>query len=115
VTDAPTVVAICGSLRFAEEMHRAAVEETLAMKLVLLPFVSPDSATEEEEWRMALLSSVRLAMAHEVLVVDCTMETFHQPYHGPSTQKEIDFARQKEMRVRFRHDEYSKGLTVYAP
>lgn len=114
MTDAPTIVAICGSLRFAEEMHRAALEETLAMKVVLLPFVSPDAMTEEEEWRMALLSSVRLAMAHEVLVIDCTMETFNEPYYGPSTAKEIAFARQKEMRVRFRHDEYSKGLTVFA-
>lgn len=106
------IVCICGSMRFFDEMLRAAMEETWNLKVVLMPFVSKDTMTEDEAWRIDLLHSYKIEMAHELLVIDCTWETCSEPYIGSSTALEVKFANERGKPVRFRHDEYAKGLVV---
>lgn len=108
------IVCICGSMRFEEEMRRAAVEETWNMKIVVMPHVSKDNMTEEEQWRMDMLHTLKILLADEVLVIDCTWESHLQPYIGDSTHSEIQFARRKDIPVRFRSLEYMAG-DVIAP
>ena len=92
-----TVVTLCGSMRFADEMRRLEAELTLAGHVVLSP-APVDPARELDADDRARLGRVHLrkvAMADEVLVVDVG------GYVGESTRREIEHARSLGITVRF--------------
>jgi hypothetical protein len=99
----PTVVCICGSMRFQAQMAEAAANESLAGRIVLMPHVNmameaaqlanPDEAKRE----LDALHRAKIRMAQEVLVVG--------DYVGESTTAEISYTRYLGLPVRFTHPE----------
>lgn len=112
MTDKRTVVTICGSMRFEYQMRQAAVTESLAGAIVLLPLVNmrtPDprwSAHDDAERVKAELDRLHLAkidLADEVLVI-CP-----GGYIGRSTAAEIRHARTTGKTIRFHTGTQSTG------
>ena len=92
-----SVITLCGSMRFADEMVRHERELTLAGHVVLRP-VSLDPSRELTAEDRSTLSRVHLqkvALADEVLVVDVG------GYVGESTRAEIEHARSLGIPVRY--------------
>ena len=92
-----TVITLCGSLRFREELERLDGELTLAGHVVLTPTaVDPGRELDaEERARLGRIHLQKIAMADEVLVVNV------DDYVGESTRREIEHARSRGLAVRF--------------
>jgi hypothetical protein len=109
--DLPTIVCICGSTRFMDQMTEADLRETAAGRIVVKPgcdmkrphllWADPDEA-EALKARLDHLHRQKIALADEVLVVG--------PYIGDSTRAEIAFARSLGKPVRFTHPEVNPAL-----
>lgn len=102
----PTVVVLCGSTRFMEEMAEANARETAAGRIVLAPgcdLKTPHSlwadpaAVEALKPMLDALHRAKIRMADEVLVVG--------DYVGDSTRSEVRYARQLGKTIRFTHPE----------
>jgi len=100
------VVVLCGSMRFAEQMAEAAIEESVAGALVLKPDCNMKIAhrlwadpVEAEALKVRLDEQHRqkIRLADRVLVVG--------DYIGSSTTAEIAYARELGKPVRFTHPE----------
>lgn len=92
-----TVITLCGSMRFREELERLEAELTLAGHVVLTP-AAPAPSTEldvEERARLGRLHLQKVGMADEVLVVNVG------DYVGGSTRREIEHARACGVAVSF--------------
>ncbi|MFE1442940.1 hypothetical protein [Streptomyces sp. NPDC058739] len=105
-TARPTVVVLCGSTRFWEQLAEAAVYETTAGRIVLAPNCNlrrphplwDYPATADRVKRMMdNLHLRKIDMADEVLVVD------PGGYIGDSTRREIDYALSLGKPVRYTH------------
>jgi hypothetical protein len=95
--DELTVITLCGSMRFRDELERLDAELTLAGHVVLTP-TALDPSVEldaEERARLGRIHLQRIAMADEVLVVNVG------GYVGESTRREIEHARSLGIRVSF--------------
>lgn len=92
-----TVIALCGSMRFHEQLERLEAELTLAGHVVLAPVAVPTSAelTAEDRARLGRVHLRKVAMADEVLVVNVG------GYVGESTRREIEHARSRGIAVSF--------------
>lgn len=106
----PTIVAICGSTRFMQEMADADRELTWGGYIVVKP--GCDMKTPHELWadpaeaeagkqRLDGLHRAKIRLADEVLIVG--------NYIGDSTRAEIAYARQLGKPVRFTHPEVDPG------
>lgn len=96
-TDELTVITLCGSIRFREELERIETELTLAGHVVLTP-VALDPAsdlTEEQRARLGRVHLQKVSMADEVLVVNVG------DYVGESTRREIEHARSRGVAVSY--------------
>jgi hypothetical protein len=102
----PTVVAICGSTRFMDDMAAADCELTWAGKIVVKPgcnmkiadkLWSDDAEAEAGKARLDELHRAKIRLADEVLVVG--------DYIGDSTRAEIAYARELGKPVTFTHPE----------
>ncbi|MEU6284973.1 hypothetical protein [Streptomyces sp. NPDC047028] len=102
----PTVVVLCGSTRFMEEMVEANARETAAGRIVLAPgcdlktphpLWSDPAAVEALKPRLDALHRAKIRAADEVLVVG--------DYLGDSTRAEIAYAHQLGKTVRYTHPE----------
>lgn len=99
----PTIVVICGSTRFWEDMAAAAWAETLAGRIVVKPDVDmkrpgdgyADAAAVKTD--LDELHRAKIRLADEVLVVG--------DYVGQSTTAEIAYARKLRKPIRFTHPE----------
>jgi hypothetical protein len=95
----PSIVCICGSGKFWEEMVRQRRRLTLEGKIVVGPEVraddSVDADVEGSVSKPALdeLHFRKIDISNEVFVVDIdTKKTGMIPYTGPSTNNEITYA-----------------------
>jgi hypothetical protein len=111
----PPVVTICGSMRFERDMREAAVSESLAGAIVLLPLVNmkqPDprwssaAAAERVKIELDRLHLAKIDAADTVLVV-CP-----GGYIGESTGREIAYARATGKPVRFCPDTWTAAESV---
>ncbi|WP_327359890.1 hypothetical protein [Streptomyces sp. NBC_01304] len=102
----PTVVVICGSTRFMDEMTEANRQETARGRIVLAPGCNlkdshplwdAPAAAEALKPRLDALHRAKIRAADEVLVVG--------DYIGDSTRAEITYARHLDKPVRFTHPE----------
>lgn len=101
----PTVVCICGSMRFQAFMHEHAEFESLQGHIVLMPHVNMkawdgklrDDLEGTVKARLDALHRAKIRMANEVLVVG--------NYVGESTTAEIEYARWLGLPIRFTHPE----------
>lgn len=93
------IVCICGSMRFEDDMHAYARDESLRGHIVVMPHVNTKlwRSGEVEKVKTALdeLHRAKIRMAAEVLVVG--------DYIGDSTRSEIAYARSLGKVVRFTH------------
>lgn len=105
---APTVVCICGSMRFEATMRRVAVDESLAGRIVVMPMANMklpdhrwnnDNASDEIKTRLDELHRAKIRMASEVVVV-----TDSAGYVGDSTRGEIAYAHELGLPVRYVQD-----------
>lgn len=103
----PTIVVICGSTRFWEDMAAAAWTETLAGRIVVKPDVDMkrpgDGYTDAQAVKTDPdeLHRAKIRLADEVLVVG--------NYIGQSTTAEIAYARTLGKPVRFTHPHVDPG------
>ena len=99
----PTIVCVCGSMRFMDEFTDAAWRETLAGKIVLSVVGVCKHATDHGAEALGpdvveLLDNLHLRkidLADEVLILNVG------GYVGPSTAAELSYARQQGKRIRF--------------
>jgi hypothetical protein len=106
----PTVVTLCGSLRFRDKLERLEAELSLAGHVVLAPAALDPSVALGADAR-ARLGEVHLrkvAMAEEVLVVNVG------EYVGESTGREIEHARALGIPVRFLEPPADPGVAPTA-
>ena len=92
-----TVITLCGSMRFRDELERLNAELTLAGHMVLAPAALPPSTEldAEERARLGRVHLQKVAMADEVIVVNVG------DHVGESTRREIEHARSRGIRVSF--------------
>ena len=96
----PTVVCICGSTRFKEEITESNRKMTMEGKIVLAPGVfshSGDEVTEEDKERLDQLHLAKIDMADEVLVVN------PGGYIGTGCAREIEYAAKKGKHIIYSH------------
>ena len=102
----PTVVCICGSMRFADLMQAHAQEESLAGRIVVMPHVNTkawDPAyMEQHKPALDRLHRAKIRLADEILVVG--------DYVGDSTRAEIAYACYLGKPVRFTHPDVDPGV-----
>ncbi|MFD7734301.1 hypothetical protein ACFV6F_28480 [Kitasatospora phosalacinea] len=101
----PPIVTICGSTRFRQHIAEAALQETVAGRMVLAPAVDmrqhhalwdDPAAAEQLKARLDALHLAKISTADEVLVV-----TDDQLYLGESTRREALFAESLEIPVSY--------------
>ncbi|GLW73669.1 hypothetical protein Kpho02_59680 [Kitasatospora phosalacinea] len=101
----PPIVTICGSTRFWRHIAEAALQETVAGRMVLAPAVDmrqhhelwdDPAAAEQLKARLDALHLAKISTADEVLVV-----TDDRLYLGESTRREILFAEALEIPVSY--------------
>jgi hypothetical protein len=95
----PTIVTLCGSMRFFSQILTVAAEETANGNVVLAPFsvVAPQDQGSEFKSMLDALHRAKIRMAHRVVVV-----TDQHSYVGESTTREIAYARSLGIEVEFR-------------
>ena len=88
MADRPEIVCLCGSTRFAEELHAANRDLTLAGVIVVAPWFAraDERVTDEQKAALGALHLARIDLADRVVVVD------PGGYVGESTRHEIDHA-----------------------
>lgn len=94
----PTVVCLCGSTRFRQEMADTNARLTLTGSIVLAPGVfahDGDEITEDQKRDLDALHLRKIDMADEILVVD------PGGYVGESTKHEIAYAREQNKPLYF--------------
>jgi len=101
----PRIVCISGSMRFEDEMHLAAVEESISGHIVVMPHVNMKRplpvtlhamVTEDDiKTNLDELHFAKIRLADEVLVVT------RDGYIGDSTRAEIAYAKSIRKPVRF--------------
>lgn len=86
----PEIVCICGSMRFALQIHEANGQLTLAGAIVLAPgetrLVGDGALSMEQKAKLDALHRHKIDLADRVLVVN------PGDYLGESTRSEIDYA-----------------------
>ena len=99
--DIPTVVCICGSMRFQIGMYTTAVRESLNGNVVVMPHVNTKGWTAESvdrvKARLDDLHRAKIRLADEILIVG--------DYVGDSTRAEIAYARSLGKPIRFTNPE----------
>lgn len=102
----PRFVCISGSMRFEEEMRLAAVEESIAGRIVVMPHVNMKRplpvtlpAGHDPKPGLDRLHLAKIDFADEVLVVA------PGGYIGDSTRREIAYAEQHGKPVRYWREE----------
>jgi hypothetical protein len=101
-----TVITLCGSMRFREELERLEAELTRAGHVVLTP-TAVDPSTELDAEQRALLGRIHLqkiAMSDEVLIANVG------DYVGGSTRREIEHARSRGIPVSFLEPHATTGV-----
>ncbi|MBZ9712860.1 hypothetical protein [Deinococcus multiflagellatus] len=102
----PTIVCLCGSVRFLAEFDAASLAETLAGRIVL----SVGSHRQRDEEAFSHLSAGERAAAldrlvelhrHKIDLADEILVINPGGYVGHHTQQEIDYARALGKRVRW--------------
>ncbi len=103
--DRPTVVCLCGSIRFYEAFQRANYEETMAGRIVLSVGHYPHSpmlahgesvgCTPEQKVALDRLHCMKIDLADEVFVLNVG------GYIGESTRKEIEHAKRQSKPIRY--------------
>ncbi|GLV56333.1 hypothetical protein KDH_31740 [Dictyobacter sp. S3.2.2.5] len=106
--DFPTIVCLCGSTRFSDAFKKANLQETLAGKIVLsigCDFQSDDALglTEEDKARLDILHLRKIDIADEILVLNVG------DYIGQSTSREIAYARERGISIRWLEPHSCKG------
>jgi hypothetical protein len=95
----PTIVCLCGSIRFGEMFRYVNQRETLAGKIVLAPGCFQGDVVLEVlpgvKQRLDELHLHKIALADEILVVNVG------GYVGEATRRAIAYARQQGKRVRW--------------
>ncbi|WBQ06834.1 hypothetical protein [Kribbella sp. CA-293567] len=103
--DRPEIVCICGSTRFADEMHAANRDLTFAGVIVLAPGFFPHAEdhqadkviTDEQKTVLGALHLRKIDLADRVLIVN------PGGYIGESTSREIAYARAAGKPISFTH------------
>lgn len=96
--DMPTIVCLCGSVRFGDAFRAARECETLDGKIVVGPEVMNTAlsrSTEPVKVNLDTLHLRKIDLADEIFVVDV------DGYYGESTAREIAYARQHGKPIRW--------------
>ena len=102
----PTIVCLCGSVRFLEAFDQASLRETLAGRIVL----SVGSHRQRDEDALAHLTDAERAAAldhlaalhrHKIDLADEILVINTGGYTGPSTRAEIAYARARGKTIRW--------------
>jgi hypothetical protein len=97
MTDNFPVITVCGSMRFADIMLRAARELTVKGYIVIMPYVADYAGAKEPDAVKAMLDKmhmVKIDMASRILIV-----TDDTDYIGESTKGELAYAIEHGKRI----------------
>jgi len=85
----PTIVTLCGSMRFFEQMLQVAADETAKGHIVLAPFsvVAPEDQGSDFKAMLDRLHFQKIDLSSQVIVV-----TNADGYIGSSTRREMAYA-----------------------
>jgi hypothetical protein len=113
MAERPTIVCLCGSMRFYREFITANQRETLDGKIVLsVGCPGPEGCeghSDEEKIRLDELHLRKIDLADEVLVISKSM------YVGESTQRELRYAKQQGKRIRWAEIEAAEQAAAPEP
>lgn len=91
------VITICGSLKFKEEMMKAAARMEVAGNVVLVPIFpvndEKEAYTEEEKAMLGKMHKEKIRLSDAIFVVNVG------GYIGESTRSEIEFAKERGMEI----------------
>lgn len=95
----PETITVCGSMRYFSLMLRVATEETIAGRIVLMPFeaVPPGEQGGDLKAMLDRLHREKILQADRIIVV-----SDESGYYGDSTRGEIEYARSLGLPVDFR-------------
>ena len=97
------VIAVCGSLKFYEEMMEAAEKMELKGNCMLVPIFNPkrphkDDFSEEEAKILDEAHKIRIKLADAIYVINV------DGYVGSSTKSEIEFAKSLNKEIMYYMD-----------
>lgn len=90
------VIAICGSLKFKEEMIKIAIQLELAGNVALIPIFPTNNEmnyTEEEKTMLGKMHKEKIKIADAIFVVNIN------GYIGESTKREIEYAKAQNKEI----------------
>lgn len=91
--DIPTVVCICGSTRFVDEMNRQAIRFTLEGAIVVRPeIVAYDRGTDPQHVDPATKAALDELHLRKIDLADRVFVVNIGGYIGPSTAREVAYA-----------------------
>ena len=108
----PTIVCLCGSVRFLEAFDQASLRETLAGRIVL----SVGSHHQRDDDALAHLTDAERAAAldrlaalhrHKIDLADEILVINTGGYTGPSTRAEIAYARARGKTIRWLEEQHA--------
>lgn len=90
------VIAICGSLKFKEEMIKIAIQLELTGNVALIPIFPTNNEmnyTEEEKTMLGKMHKEKIKIADAIFVVNIN------GYIGESTKREIEYAKAQNKEI----------------
>lgn len=103
-TSGRRITVICGSMRFEEDMRAAAVTESLAGRIVVMPNVNmkhPDDRWADPANAELIKADLDVMHRDKIRLADEVLVVTRDGYIGDSTRSEIGFARSIGCPVRY--------------
>lgn len=92
----PTIICLCGSMKFKTDFDRVAKEQTLKGRIILtLAFFDGEELESEQRTLLQHLHRHKIKMSDEILVIN------PEGYIGEATQNDIEFALNLGKRVEY--------------
>jgi len=91
----PTIVCLCGSMKFKDAYKMVEETETLVGKIVLTSHVNKTNLTYIEQIKLNELHKRKIDLCDEIFILDIN------EYIGDSTMDELKYAQRKRKYIRF--------------
>ena len=91
----PTIVCLCGSMKFKDAYKMVEETETLVGKIVLTSHVNKTNLTYIEQIKLDELHKRKIDLCDEIFILDIN------EYIGDSTMDELKYAQRKRKYIRF--------------
>lgn len=108
------IVTICGSMRFSTRMLEVATDYTRNGWVVLMPFVVTESGQPLKKM-LDDMHFTKISMSEMIVVVNYDPRVMPARYIGDSTSREIKYAEDHGIKVKYTGDTDTKGSIMSTP